>query len=90
MLPMLFWIRVHDDEHSFAFFIPLILVYLLLLPVFVLAALAYAVLGLIADDTSKARGYILAIFSLPSLFAAARGTEIDIHSDTSDVTLYVK
>jgi hypothetical protein len=90
MLPMLFWVRVHDDKHSFAFFIPLILVYLLLLPVYVLAVLAYTFMGLMGDEARTARGYMLAIFSLPSLFAAARGTEIEIHSDSSDVTLYVK
>ncbi|PKL28866.1 MAG: hypothetical protein CVV46_04290 [Spirochaetae bacterium HGW-Spirochaetae-2] len=90
MLPMLFWIRVHDDEHSFAFFIPLILVYLVLAPVYVLAALVYAVMCLLGDETKNARGYVFMLLSLPSLFAAARGTEIDIHSDTSDVTLYVK
>jgi len=90
MLPMLFWVKVHDEEHSFAFFIPLILVYLLLLPLFVLAALAYAAMCLNWDHTKNARGYMMLVFSLPSLIAAARGTEVEIHSDTSDVSLYVK
>ncbi|GEM_PF-885019 len=90
MLPMMFWVKIHNEEHSFAFFIPLILVYLLLLPLFVLAALAYAVMCLAWDNTKEARGYMMLFFSLPSLLAAARGTEIEVRSDTSDVSLYVK
>lgn len=91
MLPMLIRIRIKDREHgkSLALFFPMIIIYLLLIVVYLLLALVYAVLLVVPGKTSEARAAIGLSFSLPNLLIAARGTEVTIHSDGSDVMIRI-
>ncbi len=90
MLPMLLRIRIRDDKTSFGLFIPLIFVYLLMLPLYLLFSLVYGVVLLCTSPKAQTRLYMGLVFKLPLLLAAARGTEINVHSDKSKVILYIK
>ena len=89
MLPMLLRIRVKSDDGNINLFIPLLLVYILLLPAFIIVSVVYALM-LISPATEEARRYIKLLFHTPGLLAAAKGTEIDVKSDDGDVRLYIK
>jgi len=89
MLPMLLVIRVRDDEHRFRLFIPLILVYLLLLPLAVLTAAVWLLLWLF-PGTGEVRKWMGTALYLPRLLSAARGMEIDVRDRKSDVRFYIR
>jgi len=90
VLPMLLRVKVRDEKSSFGFFIPLIIVYMLFVPIIILGGVAYAILLIIPETTKQARSYLQLIMSLPSLLSASIGTEIEIHSDDKDISMYVK
>lgn len=90
MVPMIFWIRIKSPETSFRLFIPLILVYLLLLIPYVICVLVYAFLSIAPESTSTARGYLIIAVRSPAILIAMKGIEIKVHSNDSDISMYVK
>ncbi|MDD3904344.1 MAG: hypothetical protein PHO09_11755, partial [Sphaerochaeta sp.] len=80
MLPMLLRVKIHDENKSFKFCLPLGLVYLLLAPFLVLGAIAYMVLLVIPGTERQARSYLPLIKALPSLLSASIGTEVEVQS----------
>ena len=90
MLPMLLRLRVRSKEASFGFFLPMILIYILLLPIVIICLVAYGFMLLSPSQTLQARGYLKILFHAPKLLAAARGTEIEVHSDDADVKMFLK
>jgi len=89
MLPMLLIIRIRDEGHRFRLFIPLILVYLLLLPLAVLATAVWLILRMIPGTGEAGRWMGMALY-LPRLLSAARGMEIDVRDRKSDVRFYIR
>lgn len=90
MVPMLLRLKVKSDETSFGLWLPLLLVYILLVPAFVICSIVYAFMMLSPEGTKEARGFIKILFYLPVLLNAARGTEIEVHSNDADVIMYLK
>jgi len=90
MLPMLFRIRVRSRDASFGFSLPMLLIYILFIPIAIITAIAYGFMLLAPKKTKQARGYMKIIFFMPKLLSAARGTEIEVHSDNSDVKTFLK
>jgi hypothetical protein len=90
MVPMLFWLKVRNDSHSFSICVPLLLVYILLLPLMALGAIAYAMMLLLPQQARQAREWMALLVSLPSLLTASKGTEVRVQSDDADVTLLIK
>ena len=90
MLPMLLRIRIRNEETSFGFFLPLILLYIILLPVMLICAIVYGFMLLAPQQTKEVRGYMIFVLKAPQLITAARGTEILVHSNDSDVKMYIK
>ncbi len=88
-IPMILWMRFRDEKHSFRIWFPLILLYILLLPVILLVLLAVPFLYL-ARDNAQARSVLRIILYLPQLVRTMNGTEIDIHSDDSDIAIYIR
>ncbi len=89
-LPMIFWIRFRDERHSFRLWIPLILVYMLLLPVILLVLIAVPFLYLARNSSGEVRMVLHLIVSLPTLIGAMTGTEIDIHHENSEISMYIR
>ncbi len=90
MLPMILRIRVKSKDASFGFYFPLILLYLLLLPVFVIATIVYAIMLASPEQTKEVRTYMRLLFHAPSLLCAAKGTEVEVHSNDADVMFFIK
>ena len=84
MLPWLILIHIRDDEHNFRLFIPLILVFIILLPLIVLA-LAVLILLTFIPGAAEARRWMQLAFYSPKILAAARGMEVKIRSNDADV-----
>ncbi len=90
MLPMILRIRIKNADTNFGLFLPMILIYILLLPVFA-AVLIVLVLMLAAPGMSeKAWNFLKILFHLPALLSAARGMEVKVHSNDADVIMFVK
>ena len=89
MLPMLLRVKIRDDARSFGFYLPMVLIYLLLLPVVLLGAIAVAILLAIPETSKQARSYLRLLLALPSLLSASIGTEVDIQSDTKDIVIRI-
>lgn len=90
MLPMLLRLKIRDENTSFGLFIPLIIIYILLLPAYIICGIVYALIAASGNAASNAGIYMKIVFRLPQILAAARGTEIIAHSDKSNVTLYLR
>ena len=89
MLPMLLRLKVHDEARSFALYLPMVLIYLLFIPVVIIAAIAIAILLLIPATAEQARSYLQLILALPTLLSASIGTEIVIESDTKEMLIRI-
>jgi len=87
---MIFWIKVRSTDASFWFFIPLILLYLLLIIPMILCGIAYLFMLLAPEETKQARTYMMFVFKSPWLISAAKGTEITVHSNDADVKMFIK
>lgn len=88
MLPQLLIMRISDSRKHFRLFIPLVLLYLLVLPLFILIAVIYGLLFLL-PGTKEARSWMKIVFYSPKILAAARGMEIDVRSHDSDVRFLI-
>ena len=89
-LPMIFWIRFRDEHRSFRLWIPLFLLYILLLPVVLLVLLALPFLYLARNSSPQVMLVLRLILSLPALFVAMTGTEIDIQSEKTEMSMYIR
>ncbi|MGH0052907.1 MAG: hypothetical protein ACQ5SW_05925 [Sphaerochaetaceae bacterium] len=89
MLPMLLHLKVHGGTTSFGFYIPLGLVYLLLVPILILGAVAILVLLMIPETSKLTRSYLPLIRALPTLLSASIGTEIEVKSDKKDILIHI-
>ncbi|MBI9106250.1 MAG: hypothetical protein JEZ04_05845 [Spirochaetales bacterium] len=87
---MLLRIKVKNKDASFGLFFPLILLYLLLLVAIILCGIAYAFMMLAPQKSKQARTWMMFVFKSPRLISAARGMEIMVHSNDSDVKMFVK
>ena len=90
MLPMLLRVKIKSPDANFGLFLPLPIVYLLLLPAFAICGAVYAVLLAAGEQGREARQYLKLVFMAPRLLAAATGTEVIVRSDDTDVTIYIK
>ncbi|MDC7125756.1 MAG: hypothetical protein PQJ46_09320 [Spirochaetales bacterium] len=90
MIPMLLRVRIKNEETNFGFYLPLLLVYILLLPAYIIVAIIYAIMIAAGEKAKEARSYMKIAFYSPALLAAAKGTEIEVHSDDSDVIMFIK
>lgn len=90
MLPMIMRIRIRDGQgKGFGIWFPLVVLYVLLIPVYVILAIAYALMLVMPSNTSEARSGMLIVFYAPLLLGAARGTEIKVHSNESDILVKI-
>lgn len=90
MLPMLLRVRVRNSDTRFGFFFPMLLLYILLLPVIIITAVVYTFMLTVPHRTKQARSYMKFVLHSPQLLSAARGIEIDVSSDDSDIKMYLK
>ncbi len=89
MLPMLVRVKMQDETRSFGFYLPMVLIYLLLIPVVILGAIVFAILLVIPEISQQARSYLRLVLALPALLSACIGTEIAIQSDTKDIVIHI-
>ncbi|MGE4585609.1 MAG: hypothetical protein AB7C91_13245 [Sphaerochaeta sp.] len=88
-LPVLIHIKVHDPSHTFGLYLPMVLIYLLLLPFVILGAIVLVILLAIPETAKQARNYLVLAGALPSLLSSSIGTEIEVHSNTKDIQLRI-
>ena len=89
MLPMLLRLKVHDDAHSFGLYLPMVLIYLLFIPVVIIGTIVIAILLMIPATAEQARSYLRLILALPTLLSASIGTEIVIQSETKEMLIRI-
>ena len=89
MLPMLVRVKMQDETRSFGFYLPMVLVYLLMIPVVILGAIVFAILLMIPEISERARSYLRLILALPGLLSACIGTEVVIQSETTDIVVRI-
>jgi cellobiose-specific phosphotransferase system component IIC len=89
MLPMLLRVKVRDESHNFGFYFPMVLIYLLFIPVIIIGTIVFTILLLIPDTARQARSYLQLVFALPTLLSASIGTEIAIQSDTQEMLIRI-
>ena len=87
---MLLRLKVRSNDASFGLFIPMLLIYILLIPVALICLIVYGFMLLSPAKSKEARGYLRIFFNLPKLLSAARGIEVDVHSDDADVKMFLK
>jgi hypothetical protein len=87
--PMLLHLRVAPHgEGGFGIWLPLFLVWLILLPVMVLVALVTAIVdGALFLSGQRYHYYTLLLFSCLGLLAAVKGTEVRIRSEEAFVDI---
>ncbi len=90
MFPMLLWVRIHDENHNIRFFIPFLLILILLLPLFIIACIILPFLYLAPSKTLPAKAALLIVLNIPKLLQSSRGLEIVTHSNDSDITIFIK
>lgn len=89
MLPMLVRFKIHDESKTFGFYLPMVLIYLLALPVVILGAIVFAILLAVPDTSKQARAYLRLILALPEILSASIGTEILVQSETKDLVIRI-
>lgn len=89
MLPMLIRVKVKDEARSFSFFVPMLLIYLLFLPVLAIGAVAFLILLAIPQTAKQAQAYLDLVWALPSLLSASIGTEVVVQSETTDILIRI-
>lgn len=87
---MLFRLKVRSRDASFGFFFPMLLLYILLIPIFVIVAVIYVFMILAPRQTREIRRYMMFFFKTPQLLSAAKGMEINVQSKDADVIMFLK
>ena len=87
--PMLLHLRVGPPDRSpFGLWLPLFLVWLILLPIVVLAALIAILVDLVLLLAGERYyHYTLLLLRCLGVLAATRGTEVRIHADKTDIDI---
>ena len=88
--PVLIIVKIRDEGKKFSLYLFLPLIFLLLLPLFLIGIVIYALMTAFRVDREARKTALALIVYLPRLVSASWGTEIDIHSEKSDVTVFVK
>jgi predicted CDP-diglyceride synthetase/phosphatidate cytidylyltransferase len=90
MLPMMLWVNIADAKKSSCrFFLPLIIIYVLMIPVYIIAFAAYLIMLAAPGATVSARAALMVLFRLPMLLCAAKGTQIHVDAEDSHVHLQI-
>lgn len=87
-IPMLISVKVRSPQANFRLYVPILLLYILLSVPYLLLAIAFFIMLAVARD-EQATGYLRICFLLPSLIRAAAGTDIEVHSNDSDITITI-
>jgi hypothetical protein len=88
MIPMLVHGHIMTKKNTTRrFFFPLILLYLLLLPLYVLVAILFLFLAMIGPATLVARNCMKLFLELPVVFCSMEGTQILIDNEQTDIKL---
>lgn len=90
MIPMIFRLKVKSDDASFGLYFPLLLFYILAVPLFIIAAVVYILMMLAPARTRESRRGMMFLFKSPRLLTAAKGMEIEVHSKDADVIMFLK
>ena len=89
MLPMLLRLRVKSRDASFGFFFPMLLLYILILPIYLIVAVVYLFMMFAPDQSEAVRRYMTIFFRTPQLLSAARGIQIKVQSKDADVIMFL-
>jgi len=90
MMAMMIWGKIITKKgFTIPIFFPLIILYVLLLPIYIIAVAAYQILIFVGDSTSEARGYMKIFFELPNIFISLKGTIINIENRENNIKLRI-
>ncbi len=89
MLPMLLKVELRNERHNFRLWIPLILLYLILAPLYLLLLIAYPFVRMI-EGAQEVKGFFVLCINLPRLFTAMIGTEVEVDSKDSRLLLFIE
>ena len=89
MIPMILHLKGRGGRIPINLYIPLIVVYLLLLPFVVILGVGVILLLLIPATEEKTRSYLPLLKALPALFVASGGTEIAVQSSEKELLIKI-
>lgn len=91
MLPLYIRLRVRDEEsRGLNLYLPMVLLYILLLPVILLFLVLWLLFCLFTAGTARGKAAFKLVPALYVLFCAARGTEIEVTDKDSEIILKIK
>lgn len=90
MLPMIIRLKVKSDEkRGINLFLPMLVIYILLLPFVLLAIPLWLLYSLFAADTGKGKMVFQMVPAAFALLCATRGTEVIVDDNDSVVKLKI-
>ncbi len=75
--------------HLIRFFFPLFLIYILLLPIYIIASFSYALLSLSDEYQTKITSYLKMFLRLPIIFISLRGTLINVDNEENKIRIKI-
>jgi len=75
--------------NTYPIWFPLIIIYLILAPLYVLAAIALLIMSMFGSIGETARNYLKLFFSLPKVFSALIGTTVKVENRDADFELRI-
>ena len=90
MMAMMIWGHVLTNKGKLVrFFFPLLLVYILLLPLYIIVGFLYAILSLVNGSKNIVCNYMRIFLSSPIIFISLKGTLINIENEESKVKIKI-
>lgn len=91
MIAMILWGQVTNRKGKvIKFFFPLILLYILLLPFYVIALVVYFTCILISNEENDVFLYLKLFLNLPTIFNSMRNLEILVKNKENNIQLTIK
>ncbi|MDC7244413.1 MAG: hypothetical protein PQJ47_00705 [Sphaerochaetaceae bacterium] len=69
---------------TFPIWFPLILIYIILLPLYILASIVLLIISISGTRDSTAKKYLKLFFALPQIFGAMIGTNITVENEDAN------
>lgn len=89
MIAMMLWGHFTKNNKQYKFFFPLIIIYILLLPFYVIAFVLY-ILFLIGSNNNSITSYLKIFLNIPVIFNSMKDLEIIVNNKEENFKIIVK
>ena len=91
MIAMMIWGQFKNKKGKIIkFFFPLILLYILLIPFYLIAVIVYFTFIFLEKEENEVFRYLKIFLNLPSIFHSMRGLEILVKNNDEDIKFIIK